>query len=106
MNAWWLLVMAGLAEVGFTYMLKLSDGMSRILPTLGFIAFGGLSFWLLSMAIRTIPLSTAYAVWTGLGIVGTVLIGTLVLGESLGLLRGLCLLMLLVSLVGLKLLPS
>src|SRR5262245_37950582 len=80
--AWTYLLMAGLFEVGFTTCMKLSEGFSRLGWTVGFLACTILSFVLLAAATRTVPLGTAYAVWTGLGAVGTILVGILLFGES------------------------
>jgi quaternary ammonium compound-resistance protein SugE len=71
---WTYLLLAGLFEVGFTTCLKLSDGFTRLWPTLGFFAFSIASFTLLTFALKTIPLGTAYAVWTGVGAFGTALV--------------------------------
>ncbi|QPJ64615.1 MAG: multidrug efflux SMR transporter [Candidatus Nitrohelix vancouverensis] len=73
--SWIYLISAGIFEVGMTTSLKFSENFSRMMPTLAFIFFSILSFWLLSLAMKTIPLGTAYAVWTGIGAFGTVLVG-------------------------------
>ncbi|GGI72111.1 MULTISPECIES: DMT family transporter [Deinococcus] len=82
MNAWAALVLAGLFEVGFTTALKLEQRNKNWFWA--FIACAWISFGLLSQAIETIPLGTAYAVWTGIGAVGTVLVGRAFFGEPLG----------------------
>lgn len=82
MNAWAALVLAGLFEVGFTTALKLEQRNKNWFWA--FIACAWISFGLLSQAIETIPLGTAYAVWTGIGAVGTVLVGRVFFGEQLG----------------------
>jgi len=79
--AWTLLILAGLLETGFAIALKYSDGFSRLLPSLLFLAFAVASFSLLNEALKTLPVGTAYAVWTGIGAAGTALIGVLALGE-------------------------
>ena len=79
---WLLLIGAGIAEVGFTTVMKLSNGFKRLVPSLLFFIFAPLSFWLLATAMQTIPLGTAYAVWTGIGAVGTALVGIVAFGES------------------------
>jgi quaternary ammonium compound-resistance protein SugE len=101
--SWLILICAGLAEVGFTTAMKLSHGFTRFWPSLGFVVASALSFWLLATAMQTIPLGTAYAVWTGIGALGTALIGIVAFKESANLARLACLLLLLVSIVGLKL---
>ncbi|ROH88223.1 QacE family quaternary ammonium compound efflux SMR transporter [Pseudomethylobacillus aquaticus] len=101
--SWLLLLLAGLFEVGFTTCLKLSDGFTRLWPTLGFVVFAAISFWLLTRATATIPLGTAYAVWTGIGALGTVIVGIVAFGDPAGTLRMLFLLLLIASIIGLKL---
>lgn len=99
---WILLIFAGLFEVGFTTCLKLSDGFSRWLPSVGFIVFAILSFGLLNKVIKVIPLGTAYTVWTGIGAVGTVLVGIIFFKESVDFWRVFFILLLVGSVVGLK----
>lgn len=79
--AWLALFVAGLLEVAFATLLKLSDGFSRLWPTLGFVVAAVGSFALLSWAVRDLPVGTAYAVWTGIGAVGTALLGMILFGE-------------------------
>jgi len=99
---WIILVMAGLFEVGFTSCLKLSDNFSNIKWSVGFFICITISFVLLNKAIQTIPLGTAYAVWTGIGAVGTVLMGILFYKEPSDFLRLLFVFLLIGSIVGLK----
>ncbi|MCB5206584.1 DMT family transporter [Methylovorus mays] len=100
--SWILLIMAGLFEIGFTTCLKLSDTFSKPWPTLGFIVCAGISFWLLMQATRDIPLGTAYAVWTGIGVLGTVIIGIVMFNDPLSPLRLLFLVLLIGAIIGLK----
>jgi len=79
---WALLFCAGLLEVAWAYAMKQSEGFTRLEPTLLTIAAMIASFWLLSLSLRTLPLGTAYAVWTGIGAVGTFLVGIAILGEA------------------------
>lgn len=79
--AWGLLLVAGLMEVGWLTLMKASQGFTRLLPSIGFIAIAWGSFWLLSLAIRVLPVGTAYAVWTGVGAVGAALLGIFVYNE-------------------------
>ncbi len=72
---WMYLLVAGLFEIGFTSSLKLSEGFTRLWPTLSFIVCSCLSLFLLNKALSSIPLGMAYAVWTGIGAVGTALVG-------------------------------
>lgn len=99
---WIYLVIAGLFEIGFTTFLKLSDNFTRFLPTVTFLALAVLSFLALSMSIKTIPLGTAYAIWTGIGAFGTALIGIFYFGESTDFWRVFFLFCLIASIIGLK----
>jgi len=100
---WILLLLAGLFEVGFTTCLKMSDGFTKLLPSLGFVLFSVTSFILLNRVIKTIPLGTAYAVWTGIGAVGTVLMGIIFFKESVEMLKLFFIFLLVASIIGLKL---
>lgn len=80
--AWVLVVIAGLFEVGFAFFLKASAGFTRLPETLGFGFCAMLSFMFLERAVRVLPIGTAYAVWTGIGAAGTVLVGIFFLRES------------------------
>lgn len=79
--AWLALFVAGLLEVAFATLLKLSDGFSRLWPTVGFVGAAAGSFTLLSWAVRDLPIGTAYAVWTGIGAAGTFFVGILHYGD-------------------------
>lgn len=100
--AWAYLVLAGLFEVAFTTCLKLSENFTKTSWTIGFFVSISLSFWLLNKAIQTIPLGTAYGVWTGIGAVGTVIVGIVLFREPLFFWRVFFLIALIASLVGLK----
>ena len=100
---WFYLLLAGLFEIGFTTCLKFSTSFTQLLPSLLFILFAGLSFWLLTRAMQSIPLGTAYAIWTGIGAFGTALVGIFYFGEAATAARVLFLLILIGSIVGLKL---
>jgi quaternary ammonium compound-resistance protein SugE len=100
--AWLILVIAGLFEVGFTTCLKLSDNFSNVKWTLGFVLCTILSFALLNKAIQTIPLGTAYGVWTGIGAVGTALVGIFFYKESTEFWRLFFIFLLIGSIIGLK----
>ncbi|PKM43835.1 MAG: QacE family quaternary ammonium compound efflux SMR transporter [Gammaproteobacteria bacterium HGW-Gammaproteobacteria-1] len=99
---WNYLLLAGLFELGFTTSLKLSDQFTRLGPTLLTLLFGGISFWLLSKAMQSIPLGTAYAVWTGIGAFGTAIIGMLFFKDPLTFWRAFFLCTLIGSIAGLK----
>jgi quaternary ammonium compound-resistance protein SugE len=101
--AWIVLVLAGLLEVGWAIGLKYSDGFTRWLPsTLTAIALVG-SMWLLALALRTIPIGTAYAVWTGIGAVGTAVLGILLFAEPANALRLGSIALIVAGIAGLKL---
>ena len=91
--SWLLLLLAGLFEVAWAIGLKYTDGFSRPLPTL---------LTLIAMGVKQLPLGTAYAVWTGIGAVGTVLMGIWLFNEPATLARVLCLLLIIVGILGLK----
>ena len=101
--AWFWLILGGFFEVGFTTSLRFVDGFRNVGWTLAFLVSVTLSMGLLEYAARTIPMGTAYAVWGGIGAAGTVLVGILWFGESLGAIRLLLLLGLIACIVGLKL---
>jgi quaternary ammonium compound-resistance protein SugE len=100
---WVYLVLAGVVEVGFTTFLKLADGFSKPWPSAGFVACALGSLGLLALALRTIPLGTAYAVWTGIGALGTALVGILFYGDPCDAPRLFFLATLVASVVGLRL---
>jgi quaternary ammonium compound-resistance protein SugE len=79
--AWFLLFLAGLCEVTWAITLKYTDGFTRLWPSVGVFAGGIISVYLLGMATKQIPIGTAYAVWTGIGAVGTALLGIALFGE-------------------------
>lgn len=99
---WVILVVAGLLEIGWAAGLKLSDGLTRPLPAIVTIAAMVVSMWLLAIAVRTLPVGTAYAVWTGIGTVGTALVGIAVLGEPAALVRLACIGLIVAGIIGLK----
>ncbi|MEQ8964283.1 MAG: quaternary ammonium compound efflux SMR transporter SugE [Azospirillaceae bacterium] len=101
--AWVVLVVAGLFEVGWAVGLKYTQGFTRLWPTLGTVVAMVASFWLLALALRTLPLGTAYAVWTGIGTVGTAILGMVLFSESTDVLRILCIALIVTGIVGLKL---
>lgn len=101
--AWLYLLLAGLLEVGWAVGLKYTDGFRRLWPSVGTGAAIVASLALLSQAVKTLPLGTAYTVWTGIGAVGTVLLGILLFGESRDPLRLLCIALIVAGVVGLRL---
>ncbi|WGG52498.1 quaternary ammonium compound efflux SMR transporter SugE [Rugamonas sp. DEMB1] len=100
---WIILVLAGLLEVAWAVGLKYTEGFTRPLPTALTLAAMAGSIGLLGLALRHLPLGTAYAIWTGIGTVGTVIFGIAVLGEPANPLRLLCIGMIVGGIVGLKL---
>ena len=85
--AWIILVIAGLLEIVWAFAMKQSEGFTRLWPSLVTLGAMGISFALLSLSMRTLPLGTAYTVWTGIGAVGAFVVGIVVLGESANPLR-------------------
>jgi quaternary ammonium compound-resistance protein SugE len=104
--AWIVLVVAGIFEVVWAIGLKYTDGFTRIGASLGTIAAVIASMGLLGLAVRTLPIGTAYAVWTGIGTVGTVLVGIAWLGESASPLRLFCVALIVAGIIGLKLIAE
>jgi Small Multidrug Resistance protein. len=100
--AWVYLIVAGLMEVGWATAMKYSAGFTRLWPTVWTIVLSLASFALLSQAMKSLPLGTAYGVWTGIGAVGSALMGILVLGEPRDAVRLVCIAMILAGIVGLK----
>jgi quaternary ammonium compound-resistance protein SugE len=104
---WAYVLLAGLCEIVYAAAMPRTDGFTRLGPSAFCAVFIGLSMYLLSLATRSIPVGTAYAVWVGIGGVGTAIYGMLMLGEDRSLLRILCFVLILAGIVGLKLLsPS
>ena len=102
---WLMLVIAGILEVGWAIGLKSTHGFTRLLPSVATISAMVASLGLLGMSVRTLPIGTAYAVWTGIGTIGTVLVGLVLLGESASPMRILCLCLILAGIIGLKIIP-
>lgn len=101
--AWIVLLVAGLFEVGWAVGLKFTDGFTRVWPTVGTVVSMAVSLYLLGVALRSLPLGTAYAVWTGVGAVGTAVMGIVLLGESADLPRLVCIGLIVAGIGGLKL---
>lgn len=100
--SWIYLLMAGICEIGFTTFLKLSDNFTHLWPTVCFFILAACSFTALSLSLKTIPLGTAYAIWTGIGAFGTALIGIVYFQEATDFWRILFLILLISSIIGLK----
>ena len=103
MSAWAALLAAGLLEVGWALGLKYSDGLTRFWPTAVTVVAIALSFGLMALALRSLPFGTAYAVWTGIGAVGSILVGMLLYSEPTDPFRIVCLALIVAGMVGLKL---
>jgi quaternary ammonium compound-resistance protein SugE len=101
--SWLYLLLAGLLEIAWAVGLKYTQGFSRPVPTLLTLSAVGASLWLLSAAVRGIPIGTAYAIWTGIGAAGAAILGVVLFEEPLTLARVVCLLILVGALIGLKL---
>lgn len=103
MSGWLALLAAGLLEVGWALGLKYSDGLTRFWPTAATLVAIALSFGLMAIALRSLPFGTAYAVWTGIGAVGSILVGMFLYSESADPVRIVCLTLIVAGMVGLKL---
>ncbi|HEX7105854.1 MAG TPA: multidrug efflux SMR transporter [Acidothermaceae bacterium] len=101
--AWAMVVVAGIFETGFAVLLKLSHGISRLWPTVGFAVCALISFALLTLALKELEVGPAYAVWTGLGAAGTALVGMAWLGDTVSTLRLVSIGLILAGVVGLNL---
>lgn len=101
---WAFLIAAGLCEIFYAAAMPRTEGFTRLWPSLFCVAFIAASMYLLSLATRTIPVGTAYAVWVGIGAVGTAVYGMLMLGEDRSVARMACFGLILMGIVGLKLL--
>ncbi|KAF1311986.1 QacE family quaternary ammonium compound efflux SMR transporter [Pseudomonas sp. SG-MS2] len=100
--SWIILFFAGLFEVGWAVGLKYTDGFTRPLPTVLTVGAMVISLGLLGLAMRELPLGTAYAIWTGVGAVGTVIAGIILFGESMALVRLVSVALIVTGLIGLK----
>lgn len=101
--AWLLLVLAGLFEVAWAIGLKYTEGFTKLWPTVGTLAAMAISLGLLGLAMKTLPVGTSYAVWVGVGAVGTAILGIVLLGEPANIGRLVSLGLIVAGIVGLKL---
>jgi quaternary ammonium compound-resistance protein SugE len=102
-SGWLALVGAGLLEIAWAYGLKYSDGLTRFWPTAATLLAIALSFALMAVALKSLPFGTAYAVWTGIGAVGSIIVGMLIFSEPTDPVRIICLTLIVAGMVGLKL---
>jgi quaternary ammonium compound-resistance protein SugE len=102
-SPWAILVLAGLMETGWAIGLKYSDGFTRLVPSVLTIAGALASFWLLSTAMRSLPVGTAYAVWVGIGAIGTAILAVWLFGEPVNTARVLGIALILAGIIALKL---
>lgn len=100
---WAMVIVAGLLEIGFALCLKYSKGFSELWPSIGILVFGAASFILLNLALKNLPVGTAYAVWTGIGAAGTAIMGIILLNESAAAFRLLSIGLIVVGVIGLQL---
>ena len=100
---WIYLVLAGLFEIGWAIGLKYTEGFTRLWPTVGTVAAMVASLILLALAVKTLPIGTAYAVWTGIGAVGAVILGIVLFGDPATPARLLCVALIFAGIIGLKL---
>ena len=101
--AWILLFSAGIAEIIFALSLKYNEGFTKLYPSIVTCISGGCSFYLLMLAIKTLPLGTAYAVWTGMGAVGVAILGIVLFKESADWVRLVSISFIILGIIGLKL---
>ncbi len=99
--AWSILVLAGLFEMGWAIGLKYTEGFTRLWPTVGTVLSAVISLWLLGIAMRALPVGTAYSVWVGVGAVGTLLLGIVLFGEPANMARLLSVALIIAGIVGL-----
>ncbi len=100
---WIILVLAGLFEIVWAVGLKYTHGFTRLVPSLVTVAGMAISFWLLALAMKTLPLGTAYAIWVGIGTIGAFIAGIVLFGESTSWMRIVSVGLIVLGLVGLKL---
>jgi quaternary ammonium compound-resistance protein SugE len=101
--AWLLLLIAGLLEVGWAVGLKYTEGFTRLVPSVLTLVSMAASVGMLGLALKTLPIGTAYAVWTGIGAVGTAILGIALFGDPAGIARIACIGLIIAGIVGLKL---
>jgi quaternary ammonium compound-resistance protein SugE len=106
MKQWIYLVLAGIFEIAWAIGLKYTEGWSKTLPSIITILLMIASFYFLSLSVRSLPIGTAYAVWTGIGTLGAAILGVFMFGESFNFSKAICILLILTGIIGLKVLSS
>jgi quaternary ammonium compound-resistance protein SugE len=106
LSSWLALLLAGLLEIAWALGLKYSDGLTRFWPSVAMVTAIASSFGLLAVALQSIPFATAYALWTGIGAAGTVIVGMAAFGEPADLFRVTCLVLVIAGMIGLKFAPG
>ncbi|SNX60967.1 quaternary ammonium compound-resistance protein SugE [Nitrosomonas ureae] len=101
--AWAILIAAGLFEVGWAIGLKYTEGFTQLWPTIGTILAIIISLWLLGIAMQSLPVGTAYSIWVGVGVVGTVTLGIVLFGEPVNVARLISVALIITGIIGLKL---
>lgn len=101
--AWFYLLIAGILEIVWAVAMKYSEGWTKLYPSLFTLVSMGIGFYFLSLAVKTLPLGTAYAVWTGIGTIGTVVFGVIFFKEPLDVIKAVCILLIITGIVGLRL---
>lgn len=101
--AWFYLLVAGILEVVWAVGMKYSEGWTKLYPSIFTIVSMIIGFYFLSLSVKTLPLGTAYAVWTGIGTIGTVIFGIIFFKEPFDLIKAICILLIVAGIVGLKL---
>ncbi|MCK9161656.1 MAG: quaternary ammonium compound efflux SMR transporter SugE [Arcobacter butzleri] len=104
--SWTILFFAGVFEIFWAVGLKFSQGFTKLLPSVFTIVTMMISFYLLSLSLKSLPIGTAYAVWVGIGTVGTVIAGVILFGESVDMVRIISIILILLGIIGLKLSAS
>lgn len=100
---WFILIVAGLFEIGWAIGLKYTEGFTKLWPTIGTVVSMMVSVLLLGLAMKTLPVGTAYAVWVGIGAIGTAILGIVLFGESMAVLKLVSLCLICAGIIGLKL---
>lgn len=100
--SWGILVLAGIFEIFWAIGLKYTDGFTKLIPSLFTIVAMLVSFWLLSLSLKTLPLGTAYPVWVGIGTIGTVIAGIMLFGDSINIIRIISIAFIILGIIGLK----